>query len=132
MTVFVDTSALYAVLDRSDRNNSRAGGVWVRLVRESANILTTNYVVVETSALLQHRLGVPALRAFYEDMYPQLTLSWISEGQHTASVEAVLAAGRKRLSLVDCSSFQTMRQCGVRVAFAFDDHFREQGFEVLP
>jgi predicted nucleic acid-binding protein len=45
---------------------------------------------------------------------------------------AALAAGRKKLILVDCVSFQTMRQHGVRIAFCFDAHFREQGFLVKP
>ena len=43
----------------------------------------------------------------------------------------MLAAARKKLSLVDCVSFQIMRQQGVRAAFCFDSHFREQGFDVL-
>jgi predicted nucleic acid-binding protein len=33
---------------------------------------------------------------------------------------------------VDCVSFQTMRQSGVRHVFCFDAHFREQGFMVRP
>ena len=49
-----------------------------------------------------------------------------------AAAGAVLAAGRKELSLVDCVSFQTMRELGVRSAFCFDKHFREQGFETVP
>jgi predicted nucleic acid-binding protein len=47
-------------------------------------------------------------------------------------MEAVLAATRKKLSLVDCASFQTMRELGVRSVFCFDSHFREQGFDALP
>jgi predicted nucleic acid-binding protein len=35
------------------------------------------------------------------------------------------------LSLVDCASFESMRQAGLRQAFAFDVHFEERGFEVL-
>jgi uncharacterized protein len=46
-------------------------------------------------------------------------------------VAAVLAAARKKLSLVDCVSFQIMRQQGVRASFCFDSHFGEQGFAVL-
>lgn len=132
MTVFVDTSAFYAVFDRDDANHSRAKPVWERLLREQATLLTNNYVVIETSALLQHRLGVAALRAFLEDVVPLLQLDWISEHRHKAGAEAVLAGSRRKLSLVDCISFQTMREHGVRTAFCFDRLFREQGFEVVP
>ena len=131
MTVFVDTSAFYAIFDRDDSNHDRARQVWTRLLGEAANLLTSNYILVETSALMQNRLGVAALRAFQEDVVPLLRVDWISEQRHRTAVEAVLAAGRRKLSLVDCVSFQTMRQYGVRAAFCFDDHFREQGFANL-
>jgi predicted nucleic acid-binding protein len=36
------------------------------------------------------------------------------------------------LSLVDCASFEVMRLHGIRKAFAFDKHFREQGYELIP
>jgi uncharacterized protein len=102
------------------------------LLREQATLLRNNCVVIETSALLQHRLGVAALRAFQEDVVPLLQVDWISEHRHKAGTEAVLAGYRKKLSLVDCISFQSMREHGVRTAFCFDHHFREQGFEVVP
>ncbi|WP_295431562.1 hypothetical protein [uncultured Thiodictyon sp.] len=37
---------------------------------------------------------------------------------------------RRRLSLVDCSSFQVMRRLAVSEAFTFDKHFSGQGFRV--
>jgi predicted nucleic acid-binding protein len=44
----------------------------------------------------------------------------------------MLAAGRKKLSLVDCVSFETMRLLGVTIAFTLDKHFKEQGFICRP
>jgi uncharacterized protein len=131
MTVFIDTSALYAVFDRDDSSHRPAREIWTRLLTEDATLLTTNYVLLETSALFQRRLGLPAFRAFHEDVVPLLSVEWVSEQEHGAGVGAVLAAARKKLSLVDCVSFQIMRQQGVRAAFCFDSHFREQGFDVL-
>jgi predicted nucleic acid-binding protein len=128
MSVFVDTSAFYAVLDRDDANHSAAKRVWAALLHEKAALFTTNYVLVETAALLQHRIGLAAVRAFHEDVVPVLRVDWIAAEGHRAGMEAVLAAGRKMLSLVDCVSFQSMRQMGLRQAFCFDKHFKEQGF----
>ena len=130
MTVFVDTSALYAMLDRQDGNHDSAHAIWRRLLASGAALLTNNYVLLETCALLQNRLGVAALRAFQQDAVPLLSVDWISAGRHHGAVEAVLAAQRRKLSVVDCASFQTMREHGVDVAFCFDEHFREQGFTV--
>jgi predicted nucleic acid-binding protein len=129
--VFVDTSAFYAVLDRDDANHPRAAKEWERLLRRAA-LVTNNYVLVETSALLQHRLGLGALRAFSNEIVPLLQVEWVTLERHGAAVDAVLAASRKRLSLVDCAGFQTMRECGLQTVFCFDSHFREQGFQVVP
>jgi uncharacterized protein len=132
MTVFLDTSGLYAVFDRDDANHSSARNAWVAWLREGAVLVTNNYVLLETAALLKHRIGVAALRALHEEVTPLLQVDWISEEQHRSGVEAVLAAARRKLSLVDCVSFQTMRNRGVRTAFCFDPHFREQGFTTKP
>jgi predicted nucleic acid-binding protein len=132
MTVFIDTSAFYAILDRDDVNHAPASNAWRRLLRDEHTLLTTNYVLLETCALLQSRLGIPALRAFHLDVVPLLQVDWVSEERHNSGVEAALAASRKRLSVVDCIAFQTMRENGVQTVFCFGRHFAEQGFAVLP
>jgi len=131
MTVFVDTSAFYALLDRSDAEHARAAKKWVRLVEESQDPMTTNYVIVETSALVQHRLGVAALRTFAEDVLGVVRVEWVSPDDHARATAAVLAAARRKLSLVDCASIELCRRLGTRQAFAFDKHFRDAGFELV-
>ena len=130
--VFVDTSALYAVLDADDDNHSSASEEWQRLLLNSPQLVTTNYVLVEATALMQHRLGVDAVRTFERDVCPVLGLEWIDEARHAAGMASVLAAGRRQLSLVDCVSFAAMRDLGLRDVFAFDEHFADQGFTCLP
>jgi len=89
-------------------------------------------VLVETAALLQFRLGTAAVRGFANDLLPLLEVECVTEEDHTAAWQALLAAARRRLSLVDCVSFHTMRNRGLQKAFCFDAHFREQGFEAIP
>ena len=55
-------------------------------------------------------------------------IDWISSVQHIHGMAALLAADRRNLSLVDCVSFDAMRQRGLRQVFAFDKHFEEPGF----
>ena len=132
MTVFVDTSALYAVLDADDDNHAPASAEWRRLLLGSSPLVTTNYVLIETTALLQHRLGLDAVRTFQQDVCGILSVEWIDQAAHTAGVSSLLTAGRRALSFVDCVSFVTMNDLGIRDAFAFDGHFAEQGFACLP
>lgn len=132
MTVFVDTSAFYAVLDADDVHHPLAAAQWRRLLQASSRLITTNYVLVEVTALVQHRLGLEAVHTFQQDVCAILGVEWIDATMHTAGMSSVLAAGRRALSLVDCVSFATMRNLGIGEVFAFDEHFAEQGFTCLP
>jgi predicted nucleic acid-binding protein len=133
MSVFVDTSAFFAVLDADDENHNTARQMWEGLLtQEEVVLVCSNYVLVETLALVQHRLGIPAVRTFQEDIMPVLNIEWVDETIHQVGIASVLAAARRGLSLVDCVSFEIMRRLGIKTAFVFDHHFDEQGFECLP
>lgn len=131
MTVFVDTSALLAVLNADDADYRQARRLWARLAEERAALVTTNYVLVETLALLQSRLGMTAVRDFQNAFVPLFQVIWVSEAQHQMGVSALLAANRRQLSLVDCVSFVVCRQFQIEDVLAFDQHFEEQGFHCL-
>ena len=131
MSVYIDTSAFLAVLNADDRFHARARRRWQQLIEANLPLICNNYVLVETIAVLQNRLGMDAVMVFQSDVRPILTILWVDENLHQRAVSALLAAQRRRLSLVDCASFESMRQTGLRQAFAFDVHFEEQGFEVL-
>jgi predicted nucleic acid-binding protein len=131
LIVFVDTSALFAALDASDRNNARSQEIWRDLARRGDRPVTTNYVILETIALIQRRLGLSAVRSFLTDFAPRLSISWIDEAVHQQAVAALLAVGQRDLSLVDCVSFVLMRRDAIDAAFAFDEHFIHQGFLCL-
>jgi predicted nucleic acid-binding protein len=132
MSIFVDTSALYAVLDADDENHQRAKRAWTDLVEREERLVCNNYVLVETFALVQHRLGMEAVRTLQQDILPVLHVEWVDESSHHAGGTAMLTAARRKLSLVDCVSFEVMRQLGIKTAFTFDPHFAEQGFRCIP
>jgi len=131
LSVYLDTSALYALLDRDDKNHAAAAETWKSLSARNEDLVTTNYVLLETFALLQNRLGLPAVRVMHQNFSPLLRILWIGEEMHGVAVAALVTAGKRKLSLVDCVSFEAMRSAGVTEAFAFDRHFAEQGFEVV-
>ncbi len=131
MTVFVDTSALMTLLDRGDPRHDATVAAWDS-VAETADLLTSNYVAVESFALAQSRMGMAALRALCTDILPAMEVAFVTSEEHAASLGTVLAADRRRLSFVDCSSFEMMRRRGIRTALALDRDFARQGFRVLP
>jgi predicted nucleic acid-binding protein len=131
VTVFIDTSAFLALLDASEQNHVIAQRIWIQLVEQSTQMFCTNYVVSETVALVQNRLGMNQLRAFHENVFPFLNVIWVDEALHDTGMTAILTANRRQLSLVDCVSFAAMHQSILDTVFAFDSHFTEQGFNVL-
>ncbi len=132
MSVYLDTSALYALLDRDDKNHAAAAETWKSLSARNEDLVTSNYVLLEAFALLQNRLGLTAVRILQQNFSPLLRILWIGEETHGLAVASLLTARRRKLSLVDCVSFEAMRRSGVAGAFTFDRHFAEQGFEVVP
>jgi predicted nucleic acid-binding protein len=129
--VFVDTSALYAVLDRDDDSHAAAARTLDALL-DTTEFVTHAYVVVEATALVQARLGVAAVRALADDLLPALDIVYVDEALHRSATAALLAAGTRSVSLVDWTSFELMRLHRIQHAFAFDDDFTRQHFTVLP
>ena len=132
MRVFIDTSAFYALLDRDDENHQKAKTAWVGLLKDEGTLITSNYILVETFALIQHRLGMDAARGVQNDILPLVNIEFVIPELHRSGVSALLSASRRNLSLVDCVSFEMMRTLEIKMALAFDPHFREQGFHTLP
>jgi len=132
VSIFVDTSAFLALLGADDPHHEAAKAVWRDLIRRDETLFCTNYVLVETFALAQQRFGLAAVRTIQANYTPILRIAWLDAEGHNRAVMALLAAGRRQLSLVDCASFDAMHSLGLTTAFATDRHFREQGFKTLP
>ena len=132
MKAFVDTSALYALMMPEDTHHQAAQACFESLQVADTMLVSTNYILLECTTLLQRRQGFEAARAFLIQAMKLLDIVWIEKPQHEHAVALWSKSGRRALSLVDCVSFWVMREQGLRHAVAFDTHFREAGFETLP
>jgi predicted nucleic acid-binding protein len=132
MSVFVDTSALFALLVRSESRHAQVMEVFRAAIERADPLFATSYVLVETAALLQHRIGLAAVRDLERGVVPLLAVEWVSRALHRRAVARLLREDRRRVSLVDCASFEFMRQKGLTRALTLDRHFAEAGFEAVP
>jgi predicted nucleic acid-binding protein len=130
--IFVDTSALYAFIDGDDAGHEAVRGEIVGLLADSEALATSDFVIVETVALLHARLGVKAVRDFVAQLLPELDLLVVGADGLGRALSAVVATDRRKLSVVDCASFEVMRGHGIDRALTLDRHFAEAGFEVRP
>lgn len=131
MTTFVDTSALYAVLDAGDPNHTEAARTFGALATTEP-LVTHNYVLVESISLVQRRLGTDAVGTLVHDLLAPVDVAWVDVELHERALSAMAAARRRHVSLVDWTSFEVMRQRAIVSAFVFDADFAEQGFTTVP
>jgi predicted nucleic acid-binding protein len=130
--IYVDTSAFLALVHSDDPNHNQAMQTWKKLIEDEQKLICNNYVLVESIALIQWRVRLRAVSILHNDILPFIQIDWLNEALHSAIVKAILKTNRRQISLVDSSSFDTMRRYEVKTAFAFDSHFPEQGFEIIP
>ena len=130
--ILIDTSAIFAVLDKNDIYHFQAAIFWQELVRKDEEIFLNSNLLLEAIALIQRRYGMDILRQFHFGMIPLLKIEWINVEKHSHAMEFLLSTNRRHLSLVDISAFATMRRLGIKKVFTFDQHFAEQGFDLFP
>lgn len=128
--MFVDTSAFFALADRADNNHAKATEFLALIIKSGEVLFTHPYVIVETVALMQRRLGMGSVQRFLHDM-ESLSTIWIDENIHAEAVSLLLNKKHRHLSLVDCASFVVMRKMGAQNVFGFDNDFKKAGFHVF-
>ncbi|MDQ3426960.1 MAG: PIN domain-containing protein, partial [Gemmatimonadota bacterium] len=113
MSCFVDTSALYAFLVRSDADHEPVTAAFRAAAESGRRMLTTNYVLVEAAALLQHRIGLDPVRDLDGRITPLLDVVCVTGELHRRAVARLFRMDRRHVSLVDAVSFTVMEAEGI-------------------
>lgn len=128
--VFVDTGGFYAGLNRHDHNHATAVAVFEKAIEEGWRLITSNFVLAETHALMLTRLGRDLASAWLRSM-PATIMRVSREDEHKA-VRIILGYRDKSFSYCDATSFALIERLRIRSVIAFDIHFRQYGrFELL-
>jgi len=110
--------------------HQRAKLAFTDYAERKAQLFTSSFVLVETMALLQRRIGLSAVRDLNTRILPLFDIVWTDKEWYARAVQRLFLEGRKDLSLVDCLSFEIMESYDISRAFAFDKHFGEMGFSL--
>lgn len=128
---FADTGFFYALVDRGDAWHAASVSILRDVQRKGMLVMTSDFVVAETHALLLHRVG------------RHIALQWLDNLSEWVLVEAVLRPDLHQayeilhqytdhdFSLTDALSFSLMRRLGIRVALTMDRHFAAYGEDLL-
>jgi len=127
--ILLDTSAIYAMADKADPNHAAARKKFEFALESGETFLLHNYILTESAALIQSRLGLRAALLFLKDA-KTFEMVWIDSILHDEALMELERVGRRGISFVDCASFIVMRKRGLHKVLAFDPDFKSQGFSI--
>lgn len=127
--IFVDSAAYYALTDTHDGNHALAVATAQQLVRDGADLYTTNFVVAETHTLILNRLGRDVAERVLDRVHASSTrIVRVTERDETRAREIIHQSQDKEYSLVDAISFAVMERLHIRRAWTYDHHFSQFGW----
>ena len=124
-SVLWDSSAILALLDADDADHLRAVAVARQIAAEARPSFITNYIEVETHALLVRKLGRAIARQWL--LTGGLTVLRVLPAEEQNAREILAKHTDKDWSLCDAISFALLDARHVTRAFTFDHHFEQFG-----
>jgi len=129
--VLIDTSAFYALVSVSDTFHVEADGAYQALIDREQELWTTSYVLVETAALIHHRLGFEPVRVLVESIAGVVRVFWVESNIHNSAWRELVVRRGAGLGLVDWTTVLAARTLRSHV-FTFDRGFVQEGIAVVP
>jgi uncharacterized protein len=132
--VFLDTGYVIALETSDDQHHDEAREHWRRFSTALPPLVTTSYVFDEVvtffSSRGRHAKAVEVGTRLLES--PSVEMIQVEEELFRAGWEYLKQRSDKRYSLTDCISFVLMQRRSIAQALAFDGHFVQAGFNLLP
>lgn len=125
--IIVDTSAIYALIDRSDDYHERAKNLFKKLSEQDVDLIITNFIVAETHALILSRIGHELARRWIKNLVWKIER--VTEQDEKRAREILIAYEDKSFSYTDATTFAVMERLKLSVALAFDHHFTQFGWQ---
>ena len=132
MSVFVDTSAYYAAVDRRDASHAAVAATIRELFATRRRLTTSNAVLFELHGLLLNRLGRRVALATVGELRVSQTIVRVRERDETRAEEILTRYEDKDFSLTDALSFAVMEPLGIGAALTLDRHFAQFGWVIIP
>ena len=133
MTLFVDTSALVALADRTDQFH-RTAKSFVEGLPPAASFQTSNYVLDETITRLRSTLGVDAAVRTAESIWNSAwyTIQTVDQAIERRALTLMRKYAEHHLSFTDCTTLVFLERMRADQVFAFDHDFHRVGYLLVP
>lgn len=132
-TIIADTSGLYALLDRGDRNHQAALQFYDSLSR-GTRLIVLEYVLVELMTLLRRRGFTQQAIAFRDALNQSdiFRLLYSSEHIERATFDVYRQYVDKDWSYTDCAILAVSQRLNHVPVFSFDHHITQMGLKRVP
>ena len=134
MMIFIDTGAFYASKVKNDMNHLSAIKIEKKIMKgKFGKMITTNYILDEFFTLLRGRVPHEETIRIGETIKKSrnIRVIWILEALEETAWEFFKTHQDKTYSFTDCTCFVVMRSLGMNVAFTYDSHFEQAGFQIV-
>ena len=128
--IFIDTSALVALFDRSDNNHQKAKTLLEIIRNNKIKLLMSDYIFDETITTVLSNAGHKNAIKIGEFILGSniVELSWLDESVVMKAWEYFKRHSDKEYSFTDCTTFILMKEMKLSNFFAFDEDFVKAGF----
>lgn len=132
----MDATAWVALFDPKDQNYDKAKEFWntLRDPSKPVRFYTSDYVLDEAYTLLKlHVNSKSSLMLHWIISESKITaVSFIGKKMYDEAWKIFSGYEDKRWSFTDCTSYVLMKRDKLIEVFAFDNHFKQMEFIVLP
>lgn len=128
--IFVDTSALLALIDADDPRQGNTAAAFA--AHREDELVTHGYVVAETLAVARRRFGLDATVLLLDDVLPSIDLAVVDVDLHAAAQRDYRASLPSATSFVDRVSLAVIERDGITAAIALDPDLARPGLTLLP
>lgn len=132
-SIFIDTSALIALIDNSDSLHRQAGIAMSQIGKSRSRMVTTEFILMEVANALSRQPFRKCAIDYLNGLRHLKTINIFPASTELLHSGWLLYCDRsdKEWSLTDCISFEVMMAEGITKAFTSDHHFEQAGFTKL-
>ena len=129
--IFIDTSFIIALINERDQYHNQALSLADQY--DTQLLVVTDSVLLEVANALSRRYKFEAIQVI-EDLLTSedVEVVRLTPELFDRAFQLYKTRQDKAWGLVDCISFIVMQDRGISVAFTFDQHFAQAGFQILP
>ena len=131
--VFIDTNGWIAALNAADSFHQLAAQRWKEVIAKAPRVVLSDWIVAETGNGLARTRSRSVFVHSAEILLrnPRVEIVYVAEELLRRGLTLYTSRADKSWGLVDCVSFEVMREQEIIDAFTNDSHFIQAGFRCL-